>query len=56
MGMSESLSFREGGTNFGEIDFFCSALTHLAILVAATFNDLFDAGIVETLIVAGLTI
>lgn len=40
MGMSELLSFREEGTNSGEMDLFCSALTRLAIFVATTFSDL----------------
>ncbi len=56
MGMSESLSFREGAMNSGEMDFLCSALARLAVLVAATFNDLLDAGVVKTLVVADLTI
>ncbi len=56
MGISKSLSFCEGRTNFGEIDFLCPALTRLAVFVAATFNDLFDTSVVETLVVADLTI
>ncbi len=56
MGMSESLSFCERVTNSGEMGFLCSALARLAVLVAATFNDLLDAGVIKTLVVAGLTI
>ncbi len=56
MDISKSLSFCERRTNSGEIDFFYFAFTHLAILIAITFSDLFDAGIVKTLVVAGLTI
>ncbi len=54
--MSESLSFREGATNSGEMDFLFSALARFAVLVAAIFNDLLNAGVVKTLVVAGLTI
>ncbi len=54
--MSESLSFRKRGTNSGEMSFLYSTLTRLAIFIAATFNDLFDAGVVETLVVADLII
>ncbi len=54
--MSESLLFHERRTNSGEIDFFYSAFIRLAILVTTTFNDLFDVGIVETLVIASFTI
>ncbi len=56
MGMSESLLFGEGATNSGEMDFLYSAFARLAVLVAVTFNDLLDVGVVKTLVVAGLTI
>ena len=54
--MSESLSFYEEGSNSREIDFFCSAFICLAILIAATFNDLFDIGVIKTLVLVGLII
>ncbi len=54
--MSESFSFRGKVTNSGERDFLCSALARLTILVTATFNDLLDAGVVKTLVIAGRTI
>ncbi len=56
MDIFKLLSFREEETNSGEIDFLCSALARLAILVAATFNNLLDASVIKTLVVAGLTI
>ncbi len=48
--------FHKGGTNSGEMDFFCSTFTRLTILVATTFNDLCDTGVVEILVIASLTI
>ena len=54
--MSKSLSFCERGTNFGKKDFFCSALTRLAILIIVTFNNFFDVGVVKILVIAGLII
>ncbi len=54
--MSESLSFHEKGTNSGEMNFLCSIFTRLAVLVVATFNDLFNVGTIKTLVVADLTI
>lgn len=56
MDMSELLLFCEEETNSGKIDFFCSAFTCLAIFVTATFNDLFDIGVVETLVIVDFTI
>ncbi len=56
MGMFESLLFCERETNSREIDFFCSAFICLAVLAATTFNDLFDVGVVKTLVIADLTI
>ncbi len=56
MGMSESLSFHERATNSGEMNFLCSALARLAVLVATTFNDLLDVGVVKTLVIVDLTI
>ncbi len=53
MDMSELLSFHERETNSGKMDSFCSGL---AVLIATTFNYLFDAGIIETLVIASLTI
>ncbi len=54
--MSKLLSFCEEETNSGEINLFYSALTHLAVFVAVTFNNLFDISIVKILVIAGLTI
>ena len=56
MGISKSLSFCERKTNSGEIDFFCSIFTRLVVFITATFNDLFDVDVIETLVVAGLII
>ena len=56
MGISKSLSFYEKRTNSEEINFSYSAFTCLIVLVVATFNNLFDAGIVKTLVVVGFTI
>ncbi len=56
IGIFELLLFRERGTNSGENDFLCSALTYLVVLIATTFNNLFDVGIIETLVIASLTI
>ena len=56
MGISESLSFCEERTNSKEIDFSYSTLTYLAVLVAVTFSNLFDASVVKTLVVTGLII
>lgn len=54
--MFETLLIHKRGTNSGKLDFFCSALTRLAILIVATFSDLFDKGIIKTLIEASFTI
>ena len=56
MSIFESLSFCERRINFRKMDFSYSILICLAVLVIVTFNDFFDAGVVETLIIAGLTI
>lgn len=56
MDIFELVSFYERRTNFREIDFFCSALTHLAVLVTTTFSNLFDTGVIETLVIAGFII
>ena len=54
--MFESLLFFKKRTNFREMNFSYSALTCLAIQIAATFNNLFNVGIIEILVVVGLTI
>ncbi len=56
MGLSKSLSFYERDPNSGEMDLFCSVLIYLAVLVATTLNNLLDAGVVKTLVIASFTI
>ncbi len=34
------------------MDFFSSTFICLAILIATNFNDLFDTGVIETLVIA----
>lgn len=52
----ESLLFYNKETNFRDIYLFYPTLTRLAILIATILSDLFDIDIIESLIIANITI
>lgn len=55
MGMSKSLLFCNRQTIFEDADFFCPFFIHLIIFVTTILSDLFDIGIIKTLVVTSLT-
>lgn len=54
--MFELLLFCKRKINFGDIDFYYSVLTYVAILVATTFSNLFDISVIKILVIASFLI